>query len=73
MTRRLEKTARSFPPGEPIHPGSGRQGLLKRIGGLFEGYQNSVACEAIRTDLLDVIRRQVNAVSYVKKLLSQAV
>jgi len=48
-----------------------RDGLLRRLAGLFEEYQESVACEAVRKDLLGEIRKQVNAVSYVRKLLSQ--
>jgi len=48
-----------------------RDGLLKRIAGLFEEHQQAVACQAVRTDLLDEIRKQLNAVSYVRKLLSQ--
>ena len=46
-------------------------GLMERIKGLFEAHQESVDCEAVRRDLLGQIRRQLNAVSYVKKLLSQ--
>ena len=46
-------------------------GLMARIEGLFEEHQRSVDCEAVRQDLLGEIRRQLNAVSYVKKLLSQ--
>ena len=46
-------------------------GLMHRIEGLFTEYQKSVDCEAVRQDLLGEIRRQLNAVSYVKKLLSQ--
>lgn len=46
-------------------------GLMKRVEGLFDRYDRSVACEADRSDLLGQIRRQLNAVSYVKKLLSQ--
>ena len=46
-------------------------GLLRRIADLFSQYEESVACEAVRTDLLMEIRKQLNAVSYVKKLLSQ--
>ncbi len=46
-------------------------GLMARIRGLFEAHQESVDCEAVRTELLGQIRRQRNAVSYVKKLLSQ--
>ena len=47
------------------------EGLMKRIGGLFADYQEALSCEAVRTDLLREIRQQINAVSYVRKLLSQ--
>lgn len=47
-------------------------GLMQRIRALFDDYEASVSCEAVRTDLLDEIRKQLNAVSYVRKLLSQA-
>lgn len=46
-------------------------GLVRRISGLFNEYQESLACEAVRKDLLGEIRQQLNAVSYVRKLLSQ--
>lgn len=46
-------------------------GLMHRIAGLFGEHQEAVVCEAVRGDLLDEIRKQLNAVSYVKKLLSQ--
>ncbi|MHC4563517.1 MAG: Fe-S protein assembly co-chaperone HscB [Planctomycetota bacterium] len=46
-------------------------GLMNRVGELFAEHQEGVACEAVRQDLLGEIRRQLNAVSYVKKLLSQ--
>ncbi|MFB3894616.1 MAG: Fe-S protein assembly co-chaperone HscB [Phycisphaerae bacterium] len=46
-------------------------GLIRRITALFGDYEESVACEAVRTDLLGEIRQQLNAVSYVRKLLSQ--
>jgi len=46
-------------------------GLLRHIGDLFEQYLQAVACRAVTQDLLADIRKQVNAVSYVKKLLSQ--
>lgn len=46
-------------------------GLIRRIAGLFEEHQEAVACQAVRSDLLGEIRKQLNAVSYVKKLLSQ--
>ncbi|MHC4982447.1 MAG: Fe-S protein assembly co-chaperone HscB [Planctomycetota bacterium] len=45
-------------------------GLLRRIAGLFAELEDAVACEAVRTDLLAEIRKQLNAVSYVKKQLS---
>ncbi len=48
-----------------------RDGLMRRIETLFDQYQQSLACEAVRTDLLDELRKQLNAVSYVRKLLSQ--
>jgi len=48
-----------------------RDGLLRRIGRLFAEHQEAVACAAVRDDLLDEIRKQINAVSYVRKLLSQ--
>ena len=47
-------------------------GLLRRIAALFAELQQAVACEAVRADLLGEIRKQLNAVSYVKKLLSLA-
>lgn len=46
-------------------------GLMRRVAGLFREYQEALACQAIGTDLLNEIRKQLNAVSYVKKLLSQ--
>ncbi len=46
-------------------------GLMRRITGLFGDYEESVICEAVRGDLLNEIRKQLNAVSYVRKLLSQ--
>ncbi|NLW85798.1 MAG: Fe-S protein assembly co-chaperone HscB [Planctomycetes bacterium] len=48
-----------------------RDGLMKRISNLFEEHRLAVSCEAVRKDLLDEIRRQLNAVAYVRKLLSQ--
>ena len=47
-------------------------GLLKRIAGLFAEHAKAVGCEFVRKDLLGELRKQINAVSYVKKLLSQA-
>ncbi|MCK4601520.1 MAG: Fe-S protein assembly co-chaperone HscB, partial [Phycisphaerae bacterium] len=46
-------------------------GLMHRVAGLFAEFHEAVACEAVRIGLLDEIRKQLNAVSYVKKLLSQ--
>ncbi len=46
-------------------------GLMKRIAKLFQDHQEAMACNAVATDTLDEIRKQLNAVSYVKKLLSQ--
>ena len=47
-------------------------GLIRRISTLFEQYQESVSCKAVVDDLLGELRQQLNAISYVKKLLSQA-
>ncbi|MBI5722803.1 MAG: Fe-S protein assembly co-chaperone HscB [Planctomycetes bacterium] len=46
-------------------------GLMKRIASLFDEHGQAVVCEAVRKDLLAEIRKQINAVSYVAKLLSQ--
>ena len=46
-------------------------GLMKRIARIFEDHQQSLGCEAVRKGLLDEIRKQLNAVSYVRKLQSQ--
>lgn len=46
-------------------------GLIKRISGLFADMEPAAACEAVRKGLLGEIRKQLNAVSYVRKLLSQ--
>jgi molecular chaperone HscB len=46
-------------------------GTMKRIAKLFNDHQDDVACNAVATDTLDEIRKQLNAVSFVKKLLSQ--
>jgi len=45
-------------------------GLLRRIAGLFGQIESAAACEAVRSGLLNEIRKQLNAVSYVRKLLS---
>ena len=49
-----------------------RDGLIRRIAKLFEDCQEAMACQAMTADILNEIRRQLNAVSYVRKLLSQA-
>jgi hypothetical protein len=46
-------------------------GLMKRIAKLFNDHQEAVACNAVVTNTLDEIRKNLNAVSFVKKLLSQ--
>lgn len=48
-----------------------RNGLVRRIGELFDDYQQAVSCKAVTTGLLDELRKQINAVSYVRKLLDQ--
>ena len=48
-----------------------QDGLMRRIATFFGQYEESATCEAVRTDFLDEIRKQLNAVSYVRKLLSQ--
>lgn len=48
-----------------------RDGLMKRVAQLFEEHQDAIACNAMATEALDELRKQLNAVSYVKKLLSQ--
>lgn len=48
-----------------------RDGLMRRIARLFDDYQEAVACQAVTADILNEIRKQLNAVSYVRKLLSQ--
>jgi len=48
-------------------------GLIRRIGLLFEQHQEAVSCKAVVDDLLGELRQQLNAVSYAKKLLSQAI
>ena len=47
-------------------------GLIRRIAGLFRQLADGASCEAVRKDLLGEIRRQLNAVSYVRKQLEQA-
>jgi len=45
-------------------------GLIHRIAGLFAEIEPATACNAVHNDLLSEIRKQVNAVSYVRKLRS---
>jgi len=47
------------------------QGILNRITQLFKDHQEAVSCQAVVADVLDEIRKQVNAMSYLKKLLGQ--
>jgi molecular chaperone HscB len=44
-------------------------GLVRRITELFQQHQDAVICQAVTSDILNEIRKQVNAVSYVKKLI----
>jgi len=75
MQEELEEARQAGNTAECKHLGGVLQtqhdGLLRRIAELFEQYQQAVACRAVTQDLLTEIRKQVNAVSYVKKLLSQ--
>ena len=48
-----------------------QEGLMNRVRTLFAEHQEAVACNAMRSDVLAEIRKQLNAVSYVRKLLSQ--
>jgi molecular chaperone HscB len=47
-----------------------REGLLKRVQGLFGELEAASSCEATRQDLLHEIRKQLNAIAYVKKMMS---
>lgn len=44
-------------------------GLVRRITELFGQHQDAVICQAVTSNILNEIRQQINAVSYVKKLL----
>jgi molecular chaperone HscB len=46
-------------------------GLIRRLGELFKQAQEAAGSDTKRTQALVEIRKQLNAVSYVKKLLSQ--
>jgi len=45
-------------------------GLMRRVADLFEELGPASACEAVRADLLGEMRKNLNAVSYVRKLRS---
>jgi len=46
-------------------------GLMRHVTGLFAELDQAVGCEGARRELLAEIRRRLNAVAYVQKLLSQ--
>ena len=46
-------------------------GLVHRLTGLFVELEQAVPCEATRQETLHEIRRQLNAIAYVKKMMSQ--
>lgn len=48
------------------------RGLIRRLANLFDEHQQAIACRAVTTDILGEIRKQLNAISYVRKLLEQA-
>lgn len=43
-------------------------GLVRRIAGLFAELEPAIACNAVHAEMLGEIRKQINAVSYVRKL-----
>ena len=45
--------------------------MTEGLGELFSEFDGTVPCEATRMDTLGRIRRQLNAISYVRRLLSQ--
>ena len=45
---------------------------LARLEELFAGFEDRVGCEAIRRSELDRIRKQLNAISYIRRLLNVA-
>lgn len=49
-----------------------RDGLVRRVSELFGQYRQALTCNAVTNDLLDELRKKVNAISYVTKLLAQA-
>jgi molecular chaperone HscB len=48
-----------------------QEGLMRRVAGLYAELDEAVSCEATRRELQHGIRKQLNAVAYVRKLLSQ--
>jgi len=44
-------------------------GLMRGVAELFAQHQQAVICQAVTAGLLEEIRQQLNAVSYVKKLI----
>ena len=55
--------------GQVLH--TQQDGLMRRVAALFGELEAASACEATRQAMLAEIRQQLNAVSYVRKLLSQ--
>jgi hypothetical protein len=45
--------------------------MAARLATLFGGFDTTVNCEATRLDELGRIRRQLNAISYIRRLLTQ--
>lgn len=45
--------------------------MMSRLAGIFVEFQDSVACEAARQGELARIRQQLNAISYIRRLLEQ--
>ena len=48
-----------------------RDGLLRRVEGLFAQLEDASSCEATRQQQLHEIRKQLNAVAFVRKMLTQ--
>ena len=44
------------------------EGLLAKIAETFATFQQDLPCKAMREETLDELRKQVNAVAYVRKL-----
>jgi len=45
---------------------------IARLGEMFGGFDTQVGCEAVRQSELDRIRKELNAISYVRRLLAVA-